>query len=95
MKKDIVLNPVIWSPSDERIKSSQMYQFIQNINLSSRYHSFLLTSAKLNGFRGETFTSIIRPYNLFRNRKLDPNKLNSIRILTFKLRLSTKSCEVF
>ena len=32
MVKDIISNPVIWSPSDERIKSSQMYKFMQNIN---------------------------------------------------------------
>ena len=32
MAKDIVSNPVIWSPSDERIKSSQMYRFMKNIN---------------------------------------------------------------
>ncbi len=32
MKKDIVSNPVLWSPSDERIKSSQMYEFIKIIN---------------------------------------------------------------
>ena len=32
MKKEIVSNPVLWSPSDERIKSSQMYKFIKIIN---------------------------------------------------------------
>ncbi len=32
MVKEIVSNPVIWSPSDERIKSSQMYEFMKNIN---------------------------------------------------------------
>ena len=32
MKKKKVLNPVLWSPSDERIKSSQMYNFIKIIN---------------------------------------------------------------
>ena len=32
MEKEIVLNPVIWSPSEKRIKSSQMYRFIQYIN---------------------------------------------------------------
>ena len=32
MKKEIVFNPVLWSPSDERVKSSQMYKFIKNIN---------------------------------------------------------------
>lgn len=32
MKKEIVSNPVLWSPSDERVKSSQMFKFLQNIN---------------------------------------------------------------
>ncbi len=32
MKKEIVSNPVLWSPSDERVKSSQMYQFIKIAN---------------------------------------------------------------
>ena len=32
MKKDIVSNPVMWTPSDKRIKSSQMFKFIKGIN---------------------------------------------------------------
>ena len=32
MEKEILSNPILWSPSDERIKSSQMFKFIQNIN---------------------------------------------------------------
>jgi acetoacetyl-CoA synthetase len=32
MKKEIVSNPVLWSPSDERVKSSQMYKLIKIIN---------------------------------------------------------------
>ena len=32
MKKEIVSNPVLWSPSDERVKSSQMYKFMKIIN---------------------------------------------------------------
>ncbi len=32
MKKDIISNPILWSPSDERVKSSQMYKFIKIIN---------------------------------------------------------------
>ncbi len=32
MKKKIVTNTILWSPSDERIKSSQMYSFIKIIN---------------------------------------------------------------
>ena len=32
MKKEIVSNSVLWSPSDERVKSSQMYKVIKIIN---------------------------------------------------------------
>ena len=32
MKKEIISNPVLWSPSEERVKSSQMYKFIKIIN---------------------------------------------------------------
>ena len=32
MIKEIVSNPVLWSPSDERIHTSQMYKFIKVIN---------------------------------------------------------------
>ena len=32
MQKETVCNPIIWSPSDERVKSSQMYKFMKNIN---------------------------------------------------------------
>ena len=32
MMKEIVSNPVLWSPSDERINCSQMYKFIKIIN---------------------------------------------------------------
>ncbi len=32
MEKEIVFNPVIWAPSDKRVKSSQMYKFTKSIN---------------------------------------------------------------
>ena len=32
MVKENLLNPILWSPSDERVKSSQMFRFLQNIN---------------------------------------------------------------
>ena len=41
MEKDKISNPVMWAPSDERIKSSQMFKFIKynndkyNLNLNS------------------------------------------------------------
>ena len=32
MEKDMFSNPVMWIPSDEKIKSSQMYKFMKKIN---------------------------------------------------------------
>ena len=32
MEKEILSNPILWSPSDQRIKSSQMSRFKENIN---------------------------------------------------------------
>ncbi len=32
MKKKLVSNPILWSPSNERVQSSQMYKFIETIN---------------------------------------------------------------
>jgi acetoacetyl-CoA synthetase len=32
MKQDIISHPVLWSPSNERVKSSQMYKFMKIIN---------------------------------------------------------------
>ena len=29
---NIILNPILWSPSGEKIKSSQMYKFMKNVN---------------------------------------------------------------
>ncbi len=48
MENDIISNPVIWSPSDERVKSSQMYKFMKNIN--ERYNINLDGFAKLHNW---------------------------------------------
>jgi len=32
MKKEVVLNPVMWSPPNKRVKSSRMYEFMSDIN---------------------------------------------------------------
>ena len=46
MEKDIVTNPIMWTPSDERIKSSQIFRFIQNIN--EKYNLDLVCFADLH-----------------------------------------------
>ncbi|MDA9806261.1 acetoacetate--CoA ligase [Alphaproteobacteria bacterium] len=33
MAKETLSNPILWSPSNERVKSSQMFGFLQNINV--------------------------------------------------------------
>ena len=33
MEKEVSLNPILWSPSKDRVKSSQMYAFMQSINM--------------------------------------------------------------
>ncbi len=48
MEKNIVFNPVMWCPSDERIKSSQIYKFMREIN--SRYDLDLNSFADLHGW---------------------------------------------
>ena len=46
MEKDIFSNPVMWTPSEERIKSSQIYSFIKNIN--EKYNTDLISFADLH-----------------------------------------------
>ena len=41
-------NPVMWIPSDEKIKSSQMYKFMQKIN--AQYNLKLTSFADLNSW---------------------------------------------
>ena len=36
MSEDIVANPTLWSPSEERIKNSEMYSFIKIINSKNK-----------------------------------------------------------
>ena len=48
MEKDKILNPVMWAPSDERIKSSQMFKFIKNNN--DKYNLDLNSFADLHSW---------------------------------------------
>ena len=32
MEKEVVSNPVMWSPLDKRVKSSRMHKFMSDIN---------------------------------------------------------------
>ncbi len=48
MKKEIVSNPVMWMPSDEKIESSQMYKFMKKIN--AQYNLNLISFADLHSW---------------------------------------------
>ena len=48
MEKDIVSNPVMWRPSDERIKSSQIFKFIRAIN--DKYNLDLISFSDLHSW---------------------------------------------
>jgi acetoacetyl-CoA synthetase len=48
MKKEVIINPILWSPSGERIKSSQMFKFMENIN--EKYDLNLLGFSELHNW---------------------------------------------
>jgi acetoacetyl-CoA synthetase len=48
MEKEILLNPILWSPSDDRVKSSQMFRFLQNIN--AKYDLNLVNFSELHNW---------------------------------------------
>jgi len=48
MKKDIISNPIMWTPSDKRVKSSQMCKFIKVIN--DKYNLDLISFADLQNW---------------------------------------------
>ncbi len=48
MEKDIISNPVMWTPSNESLKSSQMFKFVKAIN--DRYNLDLISFADLHSW---------------------------------------------
>ena len=54
MEKETVSNEVVWSPSDKRVKSSQMYKFMQNIN--NKYNANLSNFSDLHAWSIENKT---------------------------------------
>ena len=54
MKKEVVLNPIMWSPSDKRIKSSRMHEFMRDIN--KKYNLNLTTFTDLQNWSTENKT---------------------------------------
>ena len=74
MKNDIVSNPVIWSPSDERVKSSQMYKFMKTIN--EKYNINLDGFAKLHNWsienKSDFWSSIWDFFNIKGSKGMEP-----------------------
>lgn len=54
MEKETVSNEVVWSPSDKRVKSSQMHKFMQNIN--KKYSINLSSFSELHNWSIENKT---------------------------------------
>ena len=54
MEKNIVSNTIMWSSSDQRVKSSQMYKFMQNIN--QKYNIDLFNFSELHAWSIENKT---------------------------------------
>ena len=54
MEKETVSNEVVWSPSDKRVKSSQMHKFMQNIN--KKYNINLSSFSELHTWSIENKT---------------------------------------
>ena len=54
MEKETVSNEVVWLPSDKRVKSSQMYKFMQNIN--KKYNINLSSFSELHTWSIENKT---------------------------------------
>ena len=60
MEKETLSNPILWSPSNERVKSSQIFRFLQNIN--AKYDLNLDSFSELHNWsienKSEFWTSI-------------------------------------
>ena len=74
MAIDFKNNPVIWSPSEERLKSSQMYLFMQNVNQS--YNLKLTTFEELHewsvSFKNNFWSSIWDFFNILGSKGKQP-----------------------
>ena len=56
MGKEVISNSILWSPSEERIKSSQMYKFMLYIN--EKYNLKLPESSEYETLGGLILSSI-------------------------------------
>ena len=82
MTNDFKNNPIIWSPSEKRLKSSQMYLFMENIN--KNYNLNLTTFKEIHEwsikFKVEFWDAVWDFFNIIGNKGNKPyiNPLNKI-----------------
>ena len=74
MEKEILLNPILWSPSDDRVKSSQMFRFLQNIN--AKYDLNLVNFSELHNWsienKSEFWSSIWDFFKIIGSKGTEP-----------------------
>ena len=74
MEKETLSNPILWSPSNERVKSSQMFRFLQNIN--AKYDLSLDSFSELHNWsienKSEFWTSIWDFFKIIGSKGTEP-----------------------
>ena len=74
MEKEILPNPILWSPSEEKIKSSQMFRFLQNIN--AKYDLNLDSFSELHNWsienKSEFWSSIWDFFKIIGSKGIEP-----------------------
>ncbi|MDC0969299.1 acetoacetate--CoA ligase [Alphaproteobacteria bacterium] len=74
MEKETLSNPILWSPSEERIKSSQMFKFLQNIN--AKYDLNLDSFSELHNWsienKSEFWSSIWDFFKIIGSKGIEP-----------------------
>ena len=74
MEKETLSNPILWSPSNERVKSSQMFRFLQNIN--AKYDLNLDSFSELHNWsienKSEFWSSIWDFFKIIGSKGIEP-----------------------
>ena len=74
MEKENLSNPILWSPPDERAKSSQMFRFLQNVN--EKYKLDLDSFSKLHNWsidnKSNFWTSIWDFFKIIGSKGVEP-----------------------
>ena len=74
MEKENFSNPILWSPSEERIKSSKMFRFMQKVNV--KYNLNIDSFSKLHNWsienKGEFWSSIWDFFEIVGSKGVEP-----------------------